>query len=75
MNWDALGSIGEIVGAIAVVSTLAYLSVQIRQGTKAARIQTAHDTFHLSFEFLALINKEENAEVWSRFRIDGIVNF
>jgi hypothetical protein len=28
MNWDAIGAIGEIVGAIAVVATLVYLSVQ-----------------------------------------------
>ena len=31
MNWDAIGAIGEIIGAIAVVSTLFYLAVQIRQ--------------------------------------------
>lgn len=31
MNWDAIGAIGEIVGATAVVLTLAYLAIQIRQ--------------------------------------------
>ena len=31
MNWEAIGAIGEIVGALAVVTTLLYLSVQIRQ--------------------------------------------
>lgn len=31
MNWEAIGAIGEIMGALAVVSTLLYLSVQIRQ--------------------------------------------
>ncbi len=30
MNWDALGAIGELVGASAVVITLAYLAIQIR---------------------------------------------
>jgi hypothetical protein len=30
MNWEALGAIGEIVGAIAVVVTIGYLAVQIR---------------------------------------------
>ena len=33
MNWEAIGAIGEIVGAIAVVVSLAYLAVQIRQNT------------------------------------------
>ena len=31
MNWDALGAIAEFVGAIAVLITLVYLAVQIRQ--------------------------------------------
>ena len=35
MNWDAIGAIGEITGAIAVVSTLIILILQIRQSTKA----------------------------------------
>ena len=30
MNWDAIGAVGEIVGAIAVVLTLIYLAVQVR---------------------------------------------
>ncbi len=38
MNWDAIGAIGEIVGALAVVGTLAYLAVQIRQSNTGAKI-------------------------------------
>jgi hypothetical protein len=30
MNWEAIGAIGEIVGAVAVVMTLGYLAMQIR---------------------------------------------
>jgi len=37
MNWEAIGAVGEIVGAGAVVLTLAYLSVQLRQNTKSSR--------------------------------------
>ena len=40
VNWDAIGAIGEIVGAIAVVATLGYLAVQINQSTKVARSST-----------------------------------
>jgi len=35
-----LGNYGEFVGAIGVVVTLGYLSLQIRQNTKAARAQS-----------------------------------
>ena len=37
MNWDAIGAIGEIIGALAVLITLIYLSIQIRQNTRVAR--------------------------------------
>ena len=42
MNWEALGAIGEIVGAVAVVLTLGYLAVQIRQNTRSVRASTHH---------------------------------
>ena len=35
MNWDAIGAIGEIIGAAGVISTLIYLAIQIRQNTTA----------------------------------------
>jgi hypothetical protein len=34
MNWDAASAVTEIVGAIAVIATLFYLAVQIRQNTQ-----------------------------------------
>ena len=37
MSWDAIGAISEVVGAIAVIATLAYLAVQIRQNTDSVR--------------------------------------
>ena len=35
MSWDAIGAIGEIIGAIAVVATLTYLAIQTRLTRKA----------------------------------------
>ncbi len=37
MNWDAAGAVGEIVGAGAVVATLVFLAIQIREGQRAQR--------------------------------------
>jgi hypothetical protein len=34
MNWEAIGAVGEILGAAGVIATLIYLSVQIRQNTR-----------------------------------------
>ncbi len=33
MNWEALGAIAELVGAVGVIATLGYLAIQIRQNT------------------------------------------
>ncbi|MGD8829731.1 MAG: hypothetical protein PVF57_03930, partial [Pseudomonadales bacterium] len=33
--WEAIGAIGELLGAIGVILTLVYLAVQIRQNTSA----------------------------------------
>lgn len=37
MNWDAIGAVGEIAGAIAVVLSLIYLATQIRQSTRESQ--------------------------------------
>jgi hypothetical protein len=39
MNWEAIGAVGELAGASAVLITLIYLAVQIRQNT--ATVATA----------------------------------
>ncbi len=40
MNWDAIGAIGELVGAAAVVLTLIYLSRQMGQNTQMLKSQS-----------------------------------
>ena len=35
MSWEAIGAIGEIIGAVAVVITLFYLAVQVKEGRRA----------------------------------------
>jgi len=44
MNWDALGAIGEFVGALGVIATLAYVAVQLRHSTRAVRAATLNNT-------------------------------
>lgn len=44
MNWDAIGAMGEILGALAVLVTLIYLAVQIRQNTSAVATATYEST-------------------------------
>ena len=44
---QVLGNFGEFLGAIAVVLTLAYLTIQVRQNTQAIRFQTGRQSAHL----------------------------
>ena len=51
MNWDAIGAVGEILGAAAVVLSLVYLATQIRQGTSATRTATRDAAMAQSLSF------------------------
>jgi len=44
MNWEAIAAVGELVGAAAVLITLIYLAVQIRQNTATVATATYEST-------------------------------
>jgi hypothetical protein len=60
MNWEAVGAIGEIVGAAAVVATLVYLAVQIRQSSKIASLQASQHVLEGAAELQARIAEDED---------------
>ena len=45
MDWEAAAIVGEIVGSIAVVISLVYLSVQIRHANKQSEIDSLRHTW------------------------------
>lgn len=50
MNWDAIGAIGEMLGAVGVFGSLAYLAFQIRSNTIEVRNSTVHHLLDRSVE-------------------------
>ena len=65
MNWDAIGTIAEVAGAVAVVLTLLYLAIQIRQSTTATRAGTSSYIDGALARILApLRDNPEFAAVW-----------
>lgn len=46
MNWEAIGVIAEVVGAVAVVISLGYLAIQVRSNTRALKASSSFDTTH-----------------------------
>ena len=44
MNWDAVIAVSEIVGVIAIIASLVYVGIQIRQSANFARASVINDT-------------------------------
>ena len=65
MNWNAISAIAEVMGVVAIVVSLIYVSVQIKQNTKVARAATrqaiSESTENLGSD---LINNREIAEIF-----------
>lgn len=51
MNWDAIGAIAELIGAVAVVATLIFLAFQLRANTKSNRATARSATVGWSSSF------------------------
>jgi len=43
LNWDAIGAVGEILGALSVLVTLIYLSTQVKLTNNISRFDTTKD--------------------------------
>ena len=76
MNWEAIGAVGEIVGAAAVVLTLLYLAVQ----TKELRSATLSDMYQRRSESraarhdLIAFSHPQFHEIWIKFQAELQVN-
>jgi len=66
MNWEAIGAIGEIVGAAGVIATLIYLAIQIRQNTTATNRAAVRRTVESNGAALASLLDEGVAELFVR---------
>ncbi len=78
MNWDAIGAIAELAGAVGVILSLAYLAVQIRLNTRqmertarAARGAAYQDVLATFQSFLIPIGTDgELADIFRRGLLD-----
>lgn len=69
MNWDAVGSIAEVLGAAGVIVSLLYLSYQIRVNTKTVKAEAAQSTYSGWSDFNFELSKHPDAvqidRMWS----------
>jgi len=67
MNWELLSAISQIVSAVAVLATLGYLTIQVRQNTRLlyAQSMVAIEAHFAQFRAL-IIQNPQVASVWRR---------
>ena len=64
MNWEAIGAIGELIAAVAVVVTLIYLATQIRQNNKL--LTSGSRQALVANDVTSLLANVNNAEVFAK---------
>jgi len=69
MNWEALAAIGQIVSALAVVVTLIYLAIQIRQANVQSEIEAHRHTWDMLNQWCDLVSSSvETAAIVAKGR-------
>ena len=61
MNWDAIGAIGEIIGAIAVVVSIVYLALQVRQNSAHVRSSGYQGAVQSANQFLESLTSDPDS--------------
>ena len=59
MNWDAIGAVGELLGALVVIATLLYLARQISQTNKISKAAVARELQQKYSDLYTLIASDQ----------------
>ena len=71
MNWEAIGAVGEAVGAVGVIASLLYLAMQVRSSTRASAVESKLASTRMYTDFLGtLVQSPELNELFLRGRKD-----
>ena len=63
MNWDAIGAVAELLGALAVIASLIYLAQQIRHTWRNLENQAENDVYLRTFQAYDPVYQENNGEI------------
>lgn len=71
MSIQDLGSIGELIAAVATIATLFYLATQIRQSTRTEKAGQSQEFVRWRTQLLdPILNNSELAELWVKAERD-----
>lgn len=71
MNWEVAAAVAEILGAVAVVASVIYLAIQIRDQNRESRISAVHDVLEAYRNQLSILTDES----FSRLYVRGLSDF
>ena len=67
MNWEAIGAVGEILGAVGVIVTLVYLARQLGHNTAMMRVAASSERLERDYDIASsVIENREVAEMWAK---------
>jgi hypothetical protein len=66
MNLESIGTIAEVVSALAVIVSLLYLSYQVRQNTAQSRFDSTHDVVTRMNQAFDPIYSPENTRLFNQ---------
>jgi hypothetical protein len=71
MNWEILGSVSELAGALAVLASLLYVGRQVKESSVQTRVNTS-SSIASNFQegWTPIYNSPEVSRIWSEGRRD-----
>jgi hypothetical protein len=61
MNWEAIGAIAEVIGVVAVIATVVYLSMQIKQSNRQQSAEAVKNAVKEFVDTYAAVTSDEKA--------------
>lgn len=63
LNWDALGALAELIGAVAVIASLIYLARQIKHASQQLRAQAENDVYTRVYQAYDPVYQHNNGDI------------
>ena len=71
MNWDAIGAVAELAGAIGVILSLVYLAGQIRNQNKESQLTAINEMTSQWNAFMGdMATNNDLARIWAKGLMD-----
>jgi hypothetical protein len=70
MNWDAISATAELLGALAVIVTLIYLAVQLRQQNTVTKAQIEQQRADSVIQLATVLSATENRILYTKLMQD-----